>query len=1155
MKQSKTMKRVLASVLAVAMLLGLVGPVEKAQAEGAVESGKVSLTETSQTPGTTRNKRIQLVLEAGVVPGTEALVFAEGSTAFTTRNGEDFNGMSYLYCYPDHGYYQLIMDDSYETSPTLPGDIITLEGTYTNSSSDFAITIPKTRIKCMGSESEGYYWKIIENVDVMTWSNVNTNYSPYRLQDDNGNWVSIQGKTFLLNILYNKPTDGSAPKGSYMFIYGNERGGTNNGLRFTMTRDTNSNILTVELKPPGEGTVVQTLGTIQLTDEEMEQQILLRIDFPTPNEEGYGYLNVSLNDKKVVENAYIESRAYNLEKYSQSVHCFYRTSIDANYTMSCYFPSTSVLAKVEKIEVPKAEVDAITNSDFSNAKTDENPNGLRTLVDADGKEISLQGKTYVVYLTYKQNNTEGQYDDAYFFYGAGKSGWKGIAIVLQRLETGNKLLVQIRPTTGANSAVTIAEYDMTDEEVLKVNHLLRIDFPELDENGYGYLNVSLDGKLLVENQFVNLSGIENKIHVVSGQGKSHTVSSQSVPRPVLDSLKAPEGPRANVAYIEQPNTGVVNPAVVVTRVNRSNIANLKGSAVALMDIDSSLNILDESTSISTVAQYMQDYKRSVIPAFYLDSAEEVTAICNYLSNNNIIDAFYVVRSENAALLKTARQTWKYARGIIEYDSVPADFKERVAIRRQMHQNFAFVGIFPQGALTADITAEYNIRGLSVWSYADNSGDVYGGISGGVNGLIASNPKTIIDVYESIQKTTLSGKPMAIAHRGTGGAQLYPENTITAYKGMVETYGAAACEMDLNITKDGTVILLSDKTVDRTTDGTGTVQEMTLEEVKALTVDISKTHTGLTDKIPTLEEVFETFKGTDTVLYLHLNYNIDEIKEQLPELVAKHDMEDNVVIFDRGRHYTNSTYLAYVGGGSETIEGVDEYYAIERLIKDLGPDNEQMLPSSDSGMGTKDSLVYAMSARGMLTLNSTTDGEDNLDKYFITEKGNTAILTNFANQVSDYHYEIKVQDTAFVTGELIDLSQKVKKIVGDATVSCGLVQVGGDELAQSEEGYTLTSAGSAQVVYYADITLNRSYGNLTYRLYSAPVTVKMVGSTYLGDPDLDGQHTVVDLIKTKKATLQTKPSLGLYDIYKDNIVNQQDVLRMRELILGIFSITN
>ncbi|MBN2308195.1 MAG: hypothetical protein JXR94_04445 [Candidatus Hydrogenedentes bacterium] len=119
-----------------------------------------------------------------------------------------------------------------------------------------------------------------------------------------------------------------------------------------------------------------------------------------------------------------------------------------------------------------------------------------------------------------------------------------------------------------------------------------------------------------------------------------------------------------------------------------------------------------------------------------------------------------------------------------------------------------------------------------------------------------------------------------AHRG--GARVLPENTAFGFREAARRWPGILLEADARLTADGHVVLLHDETVDRTTDGTGRIGDMTLEQAKRLdagyplTTDRGQTYpyrgTGVT--IATLQEALAAvpdsrflieFKDPDTAI--------------------------------------------------------------------------------------------------------------------------------------------------------------------------------------------------------------------------------------------------------------------------------------------------
>jgi glycerophosphoryl diester phosphodiesterase len=118
----------------------------------------------------------------------------------------------------------------------------------------------------------------------------------------------------------------------------------------------------------------------------------------------------------------------------------------------------------------------------------------------------------------------------------------------------------------------------------------------------------------------------------------------------------------------------------------------------------------------------------------------------------------------------------------------------------------------------------------------------------------------------------------IGHRGAAG--LEPENTLRSFR-RAEDEGADALELDLRLTRDGHLVVLHDPTVDRTTNGTGLVHELTLAEVQRL-------DGGLGERVPTFGEVLEA-----TTLPIHAELKVGEAAEPLASMVLEEDVAGRV----------------------------------------------------------------------------------------------------------------------------------------------------------------------------------------------------------------------------------------------------------------------
>ncbi|HEX6820083.1 MAG TPA: glycerophosphodiester phosphodiesterase [Ktedonobacterales bacterium] len=146
--------------------------------------------------------------------------------------------------------------------------------------------------------------------------------------------------------------------------------------------------------------------------------------------------------------------------------------------------------------------------------------------------------------------------------------------------------------------------------------------------------------------------------------------------------------------------------------------------------------------------------------------------------------------------------------------------------------------------------------------------------------------------------TTHGGPLFFAHRG--GALLRPENTMLAFEHGV-SLGADALELDLQLTRDGELVVIHDFQVDRTTDGTGPIANYTLDELRRLdagyrfTPDGGKTfpYRGQGVTIPTLRSIFERFPSLR--INMDLKESTPEREERLWRLLQEMDAVERVLI--------------------------------------------------------------------------------------------------------------------------------------------------------------------------------------------------------------------------------------------------------------------
>jgi glycerophosphoryl diester phosphodiesterase len=143
-------------------------------------------------------------------------------------------------------------------------------------------------------------------------------------------------------------------------------------------------------------------------------------------------------------------------------------------------------------------------------------------------------------------------------------------------------------------------------------------------------------------------------------------------------------------------------------------------------------------------------------------------------------------------------------------------------------------------------------------------------------------------------------PLVIAHADTAGTSPWPGDTMLFLEN-VAALGVDVLEMNVNMTGDGHIVLNHDVTVDETTDGAGTISDMTLAEVRALdaaydwTQDDGATYPyrGQGIGIPTREEVCQTFP--DYAMIVEIKQEAPSMAQPLCDLIRQYGMETQVIV--------------------------------------------------------------------------------------------------------------------------------------------------------------------------------------------------------------------------------------------------------------------
>jgi len=250
-----------------------------------------------------------------------------------------------------------------------------------------------------------------------------------------------------------------------------------------------------------------------------------------------------------------------------------------------------------------------------------------------------------------------------------------------------------------------------------------------------------------------------------------------------------------------------------------------------------------------------------------------------------------------------------------------------------------------------------------------------------------------------------------AHRGDW--RNHPENSIPAFKSCIDM-GIDMIEIDVQRTKDGKLILMHDRTVDRCTNGKGKIEDMTYDEIQKLRLRPQHNASATRNHIPTLEEVLVLCKGK---ILINIDKGYDYF-QQVYELLEKTGTTDQVIIksgysLDKVKKENGSVldkviYMPIVNLNDKNAErSLDEFIsihpvAIECCIGKFDANVDHMLQKiHDAGIKIWINSIWASLCDGHDDDRAVELGEPDQSWGWILERGGTIIQTDRPQPLLQY----------------------------------------------------------------------------------------------------------------------------------------------------------
>lgn len=227
---------------------------------------------------------------------------------------------------------------------------------------------------------------------------------------------------------------------------------------------------------------------------------------------------------------------------------------------------------------------------------------------------------------------------------------------------------------------------------------------------------------------------------------------------------------------------------------------------------------------------------------------------------------------------------------------------------------------------------------------------------------------------------------AIAHRGFSAVA--PENTLAAFEKALER-GPDMIECDVRQTKDGHLVVIHDATVDRTTDGTGAVADMSLSKLRELDAGrwFSDEYTG--QRIPTLSEVLDLTRNR---VKLIVEIKEEHTEDQVVRMVQERGMSEEVLV--ASFHYSVGVQLRELDSSISFVplkwldEQADHNEAV-RIANEAAAVNGALLGINYAAISP--AMLKATHAANLQLMAWTVDDQDNIRR--LVDMGVDVIASN------------------------------------------------------------------------------------------------------------------------------------------------------------------
>lgn len=510
--------------------------------------------------------------------------------------------------------------------------------------------------------------------------------------------------------------------------------------------------------------------------------------------------------------------------------------------------------------------------------------------------------------------------------------------------------------------------------------------------------------------------------------------------------------------------------------SREQLANTRADVIIVhINSEGMINLGNETIS------FEPELFGEGIPCLYIDSAECVDPAIDLLSEK--IPYSYIC-SKDATLVSLVRKNCPLACGMIDFRNSDAS---EIQIRNTVNENYAKCALISSNQLTQ--TEALTLRKLMITLYVEAADDTerYTALAYGADGLLgnAAEAKYSLTLPEV---PVYAPRPFLVAHRGNSaamrddGLSLYTENTVQAAQATYSEFHPDFIEIDLQLSSDKRVVIMHDSTLDRTTNGTGNIADMTLSQIRRYKVDGGNSSGEYLDEIPVLEDFFETFRNTDLFFILELKTGDPACVDAAVEIIKDYDISGkvNFISFSKSqleyaRQICPEISISLLTGSE--YDGNSDDFA-EQIIKTINPINASLSADYNTldAENVGELAKYGIKANAW-TVNTPAEFYNNGFASVTTDICQAAEDTPYTIQPDQLVYEISV-------GQKIRFGAQItaRNPAFNTHADCKVIALtNGFPLREVEDGYIADSEGEG--------VFSLLYESTYFGVISVPVTVK------------------------------------------------------------------